>query len=62
MRFIEVAKRIEEVYGVYYDREEEFFICPECGEPIYIEDWVSAEFESQCPVCEFEWEINKKGA
>ena len=26
---------IEPVYGGYVDWEEEFFECPECGEPIY---------------------------
>lgn len=48
-----VAKMCEDVYGIYVDWEEKFFICPECDEPIY-----ECDFDdfSVCPVCEFEWE------
>lgn len=48
-----VAKMCEDVYGIYVDWEERFFICPECDEPIY-----ECDFDdfSVCPVCEFEWE------
>ena len=28
-----------ETFGVQADLEDRFFICPECGEPIYEEDW-----------------------
>ena len=48
----ETAKMCEIIYGSYIDWEERFFICPECDEPIYEEDW--SEFEL-CPICEFEW-------
>ena len=47
------AKMCEDVYGIFVDWEERFFICPECDEPIYECDF--SEF-SICPVCEFEWE------
>ena len=48
-----VAKLVEDVYGVYVDYEEGFFICPECDEPIYSEDWEDIDFI--CPVCEFSY-------
>ena len=31
MKFRDVAKYCETIYGIQYDRDEEFFICPECG-------------------------------
>ena len=49
-----VAKLVEDVYGVYVDYKEGFFICPECDEPIYSEDWEDIDFV--CPVCEFSYE------
>lgn len=49
-----VAKYVKETYGSHVDWMEGFFICPECGEPIYAEDWGDEELEI-CPVCEFEW-------
>ena len=53
MSWEKVAWHCEEEYGTYTDWDEEFFICPECGEPIYKDDW---EDELRvCPVCEFEW-------
>lgn len=54
MKFKDIAKYCETIYGVQYDRDEEFFICPECGEPIYFEDWDSVgENWKTCPICEF---------
>ena len=53
-----------DVYGVpscfdeastYNPVEEEgyWFVCPNCGEPIYIEDYETVdEIREQCPVCE----------
>lgn len=49
-----MAKYCEEEYGVFVDWEERFFICPECGEPIYECDWEEDELRA-CPVCEFCW-------
>lgn len=46
------AEYAEEVYGVQVDEEEEFFICPECGEPIYECDWTDSDFMF-CPICGF---------
>ena len=35
--------------------EEEFYVCPECGEPIYKCDWSRGELtEFVCPICEWE--------
>ena len=54
MKFKDIAKYCETIYGIQYDRDEEFFICPECGEPIYFEDWDDIEENWEtCPVCEF---------
>ena len=44
---------IEPVYGGYVDWEEEFFECPECGEPIYKCDYPYIDIDMICPVCEF---------
>ena len=38
IEWFEASKIIAEEYGTQVDYEEEFFICPECGEPIYKED------------------------
>ena len=44
-------------YDTQVDWEEEFFVCPECGEPIYMEDWGNHESMSKyyCPVCEYSY-------
>ena len=49
-----VAKYIEKTFGTQVDWFERFFVCPECGEPIYECDWAGDTFEV-CPVCEFDW-------
>ena len=46
------AKYCEKEYGIQADWEEGFFICPECGEPIYECDWEDEEFLF-CPICEY---------
>ena len=51
-RWKKAAKHCERVFGVYVNREEEYFICPECGEPIYSCDWDTFDV---CPICEFDW-------
>lgn len=57
-----------EAYGMPYiydeDNEEPKIIgtyCPECGEPIYYEDWSSAETDNwtKCPICE--WKVDEEG-
>ena len=63
MVFERIARYCEKTFGVQYDRDEEFFICPECGEPIYKDDWRDSDFlavgsfskfknKFYCPVCE----------
>ena len=46
-RWKDAAKYCRREYGVYVDNGEGFFVCPECGESIYAEDW------DKCPICEF---------
>ncbi len=47
------ANIVETVYGGFVDREEGFYLCPECEEPIYKDDWSEEELEELCPVCNF---------
>lgn len=55
MTWKQAANSVAEVYGCLVNYEEGFFICPECGEPIYSCDWQDHDFNT-CPVCEFEME------
>ena len=49
-----IARYVENAYGAYVDWEERFYVCPECGEPIYECDWEDEEFcYYLCPVCGF---------
>lgn len=50
------ATLCEELYGVFADYDEEYFICPNCGEPIYKSDWWRRENWANCPICELSWE------
>ncbi len=50
----EAAKYCEDTYGSFINWEEEFFVCPECDEPILKEDWEEHNF-TICPVCEFDF-------
>lgn len=57
--FVEAAQYCNEYYGaeLYYDENDliEGFECPNCGEPIYFEDWRhSSDTDNwlKCPVCE----------
>jgi len=51
-----IALALEVTYGVYVDWKERFFNCPECGEPIYEDDWIDDDLIC-CPVCDFAWEV-----
>ena len=52
MSWLENANFVEAVCGAFVNREEEFYICPECGEPVYADDWSEAELsEELCPIC-----------
>jgi len=48
-----MALRMERDYGAHVDWDERFFECPECGEPIYEDDWGAEDMDNGkiCPVC-----------
>lgn len=50
-KFKEVALYCEETFGVEINLEEEYFNCPECGEPIYYIDWYNLKDYWHCPIC-----------
>ena len=59
--FNKFANMLENTYGTFYDRDEHFVICPECGEPIYDDDWDATDYMEieedgkvtyYCPCCE----------
>ena len=52
-RWKDAAKYCRREYGIHVDNGEEFFICPDCGEPILKEDWEDYENWDECPICEF---------
>ena len=40
-------------YGIFVDWNERFYLCPDCGEPIYEADWSEEELDLFfCPICE----------
>lgn len=49
------AKLVEKDYGAFVDWDERFFVCPECGEPIYEDDWDEEEMQEGCPICDMPW-------
>ncbi len=51
----ENAKIVEQLFGSYVDwKEDRFYLCPDCGEPIYECDWTDEELKEMiCPVCGF---------
>ena len=50
--WLEAAIYCEETFGIHVDTREGFFICPECGEPIYECDWRGHDWD-YCPICNF---------
>lgn len=53
--FWEVNARDVESYGGEVNWEERYYICLECGEPIYEDEWTRSEFiDFVCPICEWE--------
>lgn len=58
-----LARYCQSVYGVSIDWTERYFICVECGEPIYEEDWSSdelLELGGHCPICGADWYENEE--
>lgn len=52
MSWLENANFAETVCDAFVNWEEKFYICPECGEPIYETDWEEAELDKEfCPIC-----------
>ena len=50
----ENAKDVE-AYGGEVNWEQRYYLCLECGEPIYECDWIRSELlEFFCPICEWE--------
>lgn len=58
--FWRFASTLEKEFGCFYDRDEEFVICPECDEPLYSCDWDIPDYASttsdgylvyKCPIC-----------
>lgn len=50
----ENAEFLVEDIDCFVDWEERYYICPNCGEPIYECDWEPRELELyMCPVCEW---------
>ncbi len=48
----QLAKELEADYDVEVNWEERFYLCPECGEPIYECDWEDEDFvDVYCPIC-----------
>ena len=56
MNWEKIAHLVEVNYGALVDWKEKCFYCPECGEPIYEEDWEDNDFIFGdlfiCPICE----------
>ena len=52
----EMANRIIDFYGGFVNWDERFFLCPDCEEPIYEEDYPEWEDGIVCPICEMEEE------
>lgn len=48
------AKEVED-YGGEVDWEQRYYLCLECGEPVYDGEWTRHELlEFFCPICEWE--------
>ena len=53
---IEMCPHCDTEITIEWDVENDGYevICPECGEPIYFDDWTAEETAdwSMCPICE----------
>lgn len=51
----ENALTVEQEFDGSVNWGEEFYLCPECGEPIYGCDWSNRDLlDFICPICEWE--------
>ena len=48
--WLEASVYCEEVFGMSLNTKEGYFVCPECGEPLYEDDWKRHWWET-CPIC-----------
>lgn len=54
MNWLINAMYVEKVLGCQVDYQEKFYICPECEEPVYSDDWSNEDLsEELCPICGF---------
>lgn len=51
--WLEAGTYCEETYGMSLNTEEEYFVCAECGEPIFKDDWRKHDDWEVCPICGF---------
>ena len=54
VRWHEAGTYCEEFYGSALNTAEGWFICPECGEILYEEDYED-HYWDECPICGFEF-------
>ena len=48
------TRLVEDVYGGFVDWQGGFYFCPECGEPVYYDDWAEGDLDAWvCPICGF---------
>ena len=53
--WLEAAVLCEELYSAEVNMKEGYFVCPECGEPLLLEDWPKHDW-SVCPICKMTFE------
>ena len=53
--WFEAAVYCEETFGVEANMREGYFVCPECGELIYEEDWRLHPDWCLCPICNWDF-------
>ena len=53
MKWSEVAKVVENDFGMQVDWEERFFVCPDCGDVVYEYDFNKKSILTlgYCPIC-----------
>ena len=55
LTWLEAGTYCEETFGTTLMTEEGIFVCPECGEPSFKEDWRDHDDWAVCPICGFEF-------
>lgn len=54
----EAAVFCHDTYGCFVDWKEGYFACPDCGEPIYMDEWED-NVPDHCPICSFDFVENR---